>query len=153
MKYLNLVRDGSEGKLVSGYWCIEVYAYGKGKKVIPLVLDAFSLDDPSVGSQNLQTERTIDAINTVLDGNGLWLADRGSDGLNLYEMWFSRKCRFVVRQRGDRFVVTEKGVRITETDLVEHLRHQQTQEHRPRALVFCKVKLPEHNQPLYLVVL
>ena len=24
MKYLALVRDGSEGKLVTGYWCIEV---------------------------------------------------------------------------------------------------------------------------------
>jgi hypothetical protein len=151
MKYINLVRDGSEGKLVTGYWCIEVYAYGKGKKVIPLALDIFSIDDPSVGSQNLRIDRSIDAINDVLDGNGIWLADRGFDALNAYEMWFSRKCLFVVLQRGDRFVVTENGVRITETDLVEHLRHQAAVEQKNSDIVFCKVKLPDQKEGLYLV--
>ncbi len=40
MEYLDLVRDGSEDKLVQGYWCIEVYAYLKGKRVLPLALEA-----------------------------------------------------------------------------------------------------------------
>jgi hypothetical protein len=151
MKYLNLVRDGSENKLVKGYWCTEIYACAKGKRVIPLALDVFSIDDPLVGSQNLQIERSIDAVNKVLQGNGIWLADRGFDGLNYYEMWFSRKCRFVVRQRGDRCVVTSNGVRISETDLVEHLRHQSRQGHRYNDIIHCKVKLPDHNQPLYLI--
>jgi len=151
MKYLNLVRDGSEGKLVNGYLCTEVYAYAKGKKVIPLNLDVFGIDDPSVGSQNLQIERSIDAVNKTLSGNGIWIADRGFDGLNYYEMWFSRKCRFVVRQRGDRHVVTSNGVRILETDLVERLRQRAALEHRPTDLVLCNVRLPEHNQNLYLV--
>jgi len=66
-------------------------------------------------------------------------------------MWFSRKCRFVVRQRGDRHVVTSIGVRILETDLVEHLRQRAALEHRAADLVFCRVRLPEHSQNLYLV--
>lgn len=147
MKYLNLVRDGSEGKLVTGYWCTEVYAYIRGKKVIPVCLDVFSIDDPSVGSQNLQIERSIDAIHKAFDGNGVWVADRGFDGLNLYEMMFSRKCRFVVRQRGDRCVLTSDGVRMVEKDLVEHLRVQ----NKSSNIVYCKVKLPAHDQVLYLV--
>lgn len=75
MEYLNLVRDGSEGKLVNGYWCTEIYAYVEGKKVVPLCLDAFSIDDPCVGSQNLQIEGSIEAINRALNGNGIWMAD------------------------------------------------------------------------------
>lgn len=151
MKYLNQVRDGSENKLVNGYWCIEVYAYAKGKKVIPLSLDVFGIDDPSVGSQNLQIERNIDAVNKAFDGNGIWLADRGFDGLNLYEMWFSRRCRFIVRQRGDRYVLTANGVRILERDLLEHLRRQWLHKGRHSDIVFCKVKLPDHNQHVYLI--
>lgn len=151
MKYLGQVRDGSENKLVNGYWCIEVYAYAKGKKVIPLSLDVFGIDDPSVGSQNLQIERNIDAVNKVFDGNGIWLADRGFDGLNLYEMWFSRRCRFIVRQRGDRYVLTANGVRILERDLLEHLRRQWLHKGRHSDIVFCKVKLPDHNQHVYLI--
>ena len=151
MKYLHLVRDASKNKLVNGYLCTEVYAYAKGKKVIPLSLDVFGIDDPSVGSQNLQIERSIDAVNKALDGDGIWIADRGFDAINCYEMWFSRKCRFVVRQRGDRCVITSGGVRISETDLVERLRQRAALEHRPAEMVFCKVRLAEHNQPLYLV--
>jgi len=151
MEYLSLVRDGSEGRLVNGYWCTEIYAWAKGKKVIPLNLDVFGIDDPAVGSQNLQIERGIEAINRAFGGNGIWIADRGFDGINHYEMWFSRKCRFVVRQRGDRHVVVSNGVRILETDLVERLRQRAALEHRATDLIFCKVRLPEHDQDLYLV--
>ena len=122
MKYLAYVRDGSEHKLVPGYWCTEVYAHLKNKRVLPLALDVFSIDDPAVGSQNLQIARTVEAVNEALDGKGIWVADRGFDGLKMYETWFSLKCHFVVRQRGDRYVVTTSGVRIIERDLIEQLR-------------------------------
>ena len=47
MEYLNLVRDGSEGTLVKGYWCIEVYAHLPRKRVVPLALDVYGIDDPA----------------------------------------------------------------------------------------------------------
>lgn len=57
LKYLALVRDGSDdGKLVNGYWCIEVYAYwGKGR-ITPLVLHPYSIEDPSTSVNNCKTE-------------------------------------------------------------------------------------------------
>jgi hypothetical protein len=79
MKYLALVRDGSEGKLVTGYWCIEVYAHIKSKRIIPLVLDVYSIEDPVVGSENLQIERIVDAANRDLEGKRIWVADSGFD--------------------------------------------------------------------------
>lgn len=47
MKYLSLVRDGSEQTLVKGYWCIEVYADLRDKRMVPLALDVYSLEDPT----------------------------------------------------------------------------------------------------------
>ena len=151
MKYLAYVRDGSEHKLVPGYWCTEVYAHLKNKRVLPLALDVFSIDDPAVGSQNLQIARTVGAVNQALDGKGIWVADRGFDGLNMYETWFSLKCNFVVRQRGDRYVVTASGVRIIERDLIEHIRHHWSRADWGDNMVFSKVYLPDNPQSLYLV--
>ncbi len=151
MKYLGYVRDGSEHKLVPGYWCVEVYAHLKKKRVLPLALDVFSIDDPAVGSQNLQIARTVEAVNEAIDHRGIWIADRGFDGLNMYETWFSLNYHFVVRQRGDRYVVTGTGVRIIERDLVEHIRHRWAQTNSPTNIVFSKVHLPDNSKPLYLL--
>jgi hypothetical protein len=151
MQYLAQVRDGSEHKLVPGYWCVEVYAHLKNKCILPLALDVFSVDDPAVGSQNLQIDRAVKAINKAVDGNGIWVADRGFDGLNSYETWFSLKCNFVVCQRGDRCVVMPNGVTIVERHLVEILRHRRQQMNLPSNIVFSKVYLPDNPKPLYLV--
>jgi len=151
MKYLAYVRDGSEHKLVPGYWCVEVYGHLKKKRILPLALDVFSVDDPAVGSQNLQIDRTIRAVNKAIGGKGIWVADRGFDGLNSYETWFSLNCHFVVCQRGDRCVVTPKAVRILERDLIEHMRHRQAQANLPTNIVFSRVYLPDNPRPLYLV--
>jgi len=151
MKYLALVRDGSEHKLVPGYWCVEVYAYLNKKRILPLSLDVFSIEDPTIGSQNLQIDRTVKAVNKALEGKGIWIADRGFDGLNCYETWFSEKCHFVVRQRGDRFVVLHNGVRVIQTDLVEHLRQKQIGVNLSGDIVFGKVRLPDNPRDLYIV--
>jgi len=151
MKYLALVRDGSEGKLVTGYWCIEVYAHIKPRRVLPLALDVYSIDDLAVGSENLQIERVVDAVNRDLKGCGIWVADRGFDRLELYEMWFSRNCRFVVRQRGDRAVVISNGVRLILRDYVELLAQAHSRCGQVSNIVFARVNLPGHARPLYAV--
>ena len=151
MEYLGLVRDGSEGKVVTGYWCIEVYAHLKRKRVVPLALDVYSIQDPSVGSENLQIERVVEAVNNDLDGNGVWVADRGFDRAELYDMWLSRHCHFVVRQRGDRMIVTPKGVRVILRDYVEWLAQHHARQGHPSSIVFGKVYLPKHAKALYVV--
>jgi hypothetical protein len=55
-------------------------------------------------------DKTVMAVNKALEGKGIWVADRGFDGLNSYETWFSLGCNFVVRQRGDRHVVSSNGI-------------------------------------------
>lgn len=151
MKYLALVRDGSEGKLVTGYWCIEVYAHIKPRRVLPLALDVYSIEDLAVGSENLQIERVVDAVNRDLKGCGVWVADRGFDRLELYEMWFSRNCHFVVRQRGDRAVVISNGVRLILRDYVELLAQAHSHCGQVSNIVFAKVNLPGHAKALYVV--
>lgn len=151
MEYLANVYDGSEHKLVPGYWCLEVYAHLKHKRVLPLAMDVYSVEDPAVGSRNLQIERTVDAVNKAANGNGVWVGDRDFDALNLYEIWFSRNCHFVVRQRGDRHVVTTNGVHILQRDLAEHIRQQSAEANLRTDIVFYKVNLPDNNKPLYLV--
>ena len=151
MKYLSLVRDGSEGTLVKGYWCIGVYAHLPHKRVLPLALDVYSIDDPAVGSQNLQIERVVTAVHHDLQGRGIWVADRGFDGLEQYEMWFSLHAHFVVRQRGDRAIVTAQGTRRILAEYVEWLHQHDSVQVGSRQIVFRRVYLPEHPAPLYLV--
>lgn len=151
MKYLNLVHDGSEDKRVNGYWCLEVYAHLKKKRILPLAMDVFSTDDPRVGSRNLQIERTVKAVNKALGGNGIWIADRGFDALSLYEIWFSENCHFIFRQRGDRCVITANGVRVIQRDLVEHVRQRYARGNLSTDIIFSKVYLPDHHQALYIV--
>jgi hypothetical protein len=151
MKYLAMVRDGSEGKLVRGYWCIEVYAHLKQKRILPLALDAYSMDDPSIGSENLQIQRVVQAVDKCLEGRGIWVADRGFDRSELYEMWFSRKCHFVVRQRGDRSVVTDGGVRVILRDFVEVLRQRRVFAGLPGQIIYSKIYLPDLPKALYIV--
>lgn len=151
MEYLAYVRDGSTGQLVPGYWCFEVYAHLSKKRIVPLALEVFSVDDPAVDSQNAQVFRTLQSVNQALNGKGVYVADRGFDGLQTYETCFSLKCHFVVRQRGDRMVVTTSGVRIVLRDLVERLQHQQAQAGGLSGLVFCPIRLPERSEVLYVV--
>jgi hypothetical protein len=151
MKYLAYVRDGSEHRLVPGYWCVEVYAHLKKRRIMPLAMDAFSIEDPAVGSQNLQINRTVQAVHRAIGNKGIWVADRGFDGLNMYETWFSLNCHFVVRQRGDRCVITHNGVRIIQRDLVERIRHRRAAANLSTDIVFTRVYLPGIHKPLYLV--
>jgi hypothetical protein len=152
MRYLNLVRDGSDNTLVMGYWCIEVYAYLQNKRLMPLAMEVYGIDDPAVGSENLQIERVVTAVHKDLQGKGVWVADRGLDRLEAYEMWFSLNAHFVVRQRADRIMVTSQGTRRVLRDFVEHLYQHGAWELSGRRVVFDRVYLPGHPAvPLYVI--
>lgn len=152
MQYANLVHDGSEDQLVMGYWGIEVYAYLKDKRILPLALDVYGIEDPAVGSENLQLARVVRAVHQDLQGRGVWVADAGLDRLEAYEMWFSLPAHFVVRQRGDRTIVTPSGTHLILRDFVEHLYQRGSWEIRGQRVVFGQVFLPDHpRRPLYVV--
>ena len=52
MDYLAMVRDGSTGKLVNGYWLIEMYASILPKNPVPILLEPFSHEQPFSRGQN-----------------------------------------------------------------------------------------------------
>ena len=149
MPYLDLVHDGSENKLVQGYWCIEGYAYLPDKRILPLALDAYGIPDPAVGSENLQIQRVVTAVHQDLQGQGVWVADRGLDRLEACEMWFSLPAHFVVRQRGDRAIQTATGTRMILRDYIEHLDQYGSHSRGHPRIVFGRVYLPDYpDRPL-----
>lgn len=79
------------------------------------------------------------------------MADCGFDGLEAYETWFSLPAHFVIRQRGDRAIITAQGVRLILEDYVEWLHQHHALRVGSRDMVFRRVYLPEHAQPLHLV--
>jgi len=152
MRYVDLVHDGGEDKLVMGYWGIEVYAYLKDKRILPLALKVYAINDPAVRSANLQIERVVTAVHRALQGQGAWVADVGLDRLEAYEMWFSLPAHFVVRQRRDRTIVTPSRTYMILRDLVEHSHQRGADEVRGKRIVSSRVFLPGHpRRPLCVV--
>ena len=151
MEYLAHVRDGSTDALVPGYWCLEIFANLPRKRLIPLAMDVFSIDDPHVGSMNLQIARNFQQLKDDLDGRGIYIADRGFDGLEMYETWFSLKAHFVVRQRGDRMVITANDQRIILRNLVERRYQHQAHQGHYGSRVYLPVRLPPRQAQLYAV--
>lgn len=147
MENLALVRDGDKGSLVTGYWCVEVYALDKDKIIWPMMLWPYSLEAEDVLSENQQILKILSLLDERFGaGFGIYVCDRGFDRINLIEPFLASKRHFIIRQRGDRMVVLDNGVHMILTDLVEHLFA------RSRCwLVYRKVYLPDVKKPLYVV--
>ena len=110
MEGLGYVWDGSEGEVSRGYWTFEAYARrGKGK-IIPVLNFAYSLDlPPGRISEVGMVEGAFREMTQVLGERGVYLMDRGFDGVELMSRLEPLKARFVLRLRGDRIVFNEEG--------------------------------------------
>jgi hypothetical protein len=147
LKYLAQVRDGSEGELVSGYWCLEIYARFNKHCVTPLLLRPYSCEDPAVSSENAMILRGVDEVFAATEGRGVLVMDRGGDRNELLGPWIDAGRRFVVCQRGDRHVILPNGVHSEVSLLMERLLHESGGK-----VVFAQVSLPNRpDTPLWLV--
>lgn len=147
LKYLSLVRDGSEGGLVSGYWCLEIYARFNRHCVAPLLLRPYSCEDPSVSGENAMILRGVEQVLAATQGRGVLVMDRGADRGELLVPWIDAARRFVVCQRGDRHVILPDGVHIEVSLLIDRLLQQSGGK-----IVYQQVRLPERPDiPLWLV--
>lgn len=151
MQYLATVRDGSQGNLTTGYWCIEVYAQVNKYTTVPLALHTYSIEDPDIYSENKQILKVVKQVNHDIDGKGIWVADRGFDRLNLYKGLFKENIHFVIRQKGDRHVVLNNGVHTEVHLLCQRCYQRQVINGNKSRIVYIAVKLPQINQQLYLV--
>lgn len=148
MKYLAYVRDGSEDKLVPGYWCFEAYAYFNRTCNVPLLLAPFSSEDPETKSENDRILQGVSQVMAATQGRGVLVMDIGADRRTLLLPWMDERRQFVVRLKGDRNLMLPGGVRIETVQLAEHLLHQA----QDRRIVWTQVFLPERpGHPLWLV--
>lgn len=102
MDYLATVRDGSTGRLVNGYWLVELYASVSRKNPVPILLEPFSHEQPLCRGQNPVIIEAVRRVFLHTGGRGVLVVDRGGDARTLLHEWLDQGYRFVVRLRGDR---------------------------------------------------
>jgi hypothetical protein len=97
MDYLATVRDGSTGKLVNGYWLVEIYASIGRKNPFPILLEPFSHQEPDSPGQNPVVLKGVHKIFELTKNRGVLVVDRGFDDGVMFEDWLDNKYRFVAR--------------------------------------------------------
>jgi hypothetical protein len=105
MDYLALVRDGSTGQLVNGYWLVEAYASVGYKNPVPVLLEPFSHQEPCSPGQNPVVLKAVEKIFKTTGKRGVLVTDRGFDAGVMFEDWLDNKYRFVVRLVGKRHLL------------------------------------------------
>jgi hypothetical protein len=121
MDYLAMVHDGSSGKLVNGYWLVELYASLSRKNPVPVLLEPFSHQQPESPGQNPVVIKAIKKIFDLTNNRGVLVADRGFDSIIMYEHWLENKYRFVTRLVGNRHLKPFHGQTLIRA---EHLAEQ-----------------------------
>jgi len=102
MDYLATVRDGSTGRLVNGYWLVEIYASAGRKNPFPILLEPFSHEEPECPGQNPIVIAAVRRVFTLTGGRGVLVVDRGGYARVFLDDRLDHAYRFVVRMRGDR---------------------------------------------------
>ena len=167
MDYLAMVRDGSNGQLVNGYWLVELYASISYKNPVPVLLEAFSHEQPYSPGQNPVVLNAIHKIFKLTNNKGVLVADRGFDGRVMFEDWLDNKYSFVVRLVGKRHLMrflgnSKQAVPIRAIDLTEQTPtayrfHKLVKRHgkptlRVTQIGWTKVHLPGRNENLTMIV-
>ena len=172
MDYLATVRDGSTGKLVNGYWLVELYASLSRKNPVPVLLEPFSHEEPYSPGQNPVVLAAVHKIFKLTDKRGVLVVDRGFDGWVMFEDWLDNKYRFVARLVGERHLLrflggseqSEAGQRVpiraqqlAEQTPTPHRFHKLIKRHGKPALRitqigWVKVRLPGRDEDLTLIV-
>lgn len=163
MEYLATVHDGSAHDLAQGYWTLHIAGCGVDSDgIIPLYHRLWSAEAPDFVSENEEILRGIDAVAAHVGRRGLWVMDRGGDRINLFDALLERQLRFLFRLVGNRNVL-HKGQLMLAEKAANHcpMMHSQTiariedGEEKVYTLHFgyCRVCLPEHSEPLYLLVI
>jgi hypothetical protein len=153
LEHLALVRDGSDGgRLVYGYWCVELYAaWGKGR-ITPLLLHPYSVEDPRVKGENAVILQCVEQVYAATGGRGVLVMDAGGDRDALLIPWVDAEHLFVVRLRGDRHLRLDDGTRVEARLLADTLLARAAKKHPGRRIVWRRVYLPERpDRPLHLV--
>jgi len=163
MEYLCRIHDGSEGTLADGYPLVHVIGCEvDSKDIVPLYQRLYSYTAPEFSSENDEILHAVDTVQKhVGPQRGIWVIDRGADRIKLYEPLLKRKARFLIRMVGSRHLRTGKRKRLAldiamdcptpYAETIVKMEHG-TETCYTISFGFRKVKLPEHKQQLYLLV-
>ena len=147
MDYLATVRDGSTGKLVNGYWLVELYASLSRKNPVPVLLEPFSHEEPYSLGQNPVVLAAVHKIFELTDKRGVLVVDRGFDGWVMFEDWLDNKYRFVARLVGKRHLLRfSGGSEQSEAGQWVPIRAEQLAEQIPTPHRFDKL-IKRHGKP------
>jgi hypothetical protein len=147
MDYLATVRDGSTGKLVNGYWLVELYASLSRKNPVPVLLEPFSHEEPYSPGQNPVVLAAVHKIFELTDKRGVLVVDRGFDGWVMFEDWLDNKYRFVARLVGKRHLLRFSGdSEQSEAGQWVPIRAEQLAEQTPTGHRFDKL-IKRHGKP------
>ena len=167
MDYLAMVRDGSSGELVNGYWLVELYASLSRKNPVPVLLEPFSHQEPENPGQNPVVIKAVHKIFELTGNRGVLVVDRGFDGIIMFEDWLDNKYRFVARLVGNRHLkLIYEGFEHQAPIRADHLAEQTPTPYRFHKLVkkhgepvivmthigWVKVRLPGRKEDMSMIV-
>ena len=110
MEYLGMVRDGSEKKLASVYWTLQVVGTeGEGTTILPVCNKLYSDVSPEWRGENRVMLEVIDTVSRQSGKRGIWVLDRGGDRGEILRPLRKRQLQFLIRLRGDRHLI-HRGV-------------------------------------------
>jgi len=147
MDYLATIRDGSTGKLVNGYWLVELYASLSRKNPVPVLLEPFSHQEPYSPGQNPVVLAAVHKIFELTNKRGVLVVDRGFDGWVMFEDWLDNEYRFVARLVGKRHLLRFYGGS-EQSRILQRMpvRAQQLAEQTPTPHRFYKL-VKRHGKP------
>jgi len=156
---LDTVRDGDQDRLTQGYWCLEAYACLGGGDVLPLLLHPFSAQADLFYSQPLLVSQQLEQLHQATQAKGIYVMDRGFDGLSYLNPLLDKEMRFVLRLRGDRHLRLANGVHLEAASLAQQLPrvgplpayrlyHGRAQQ---CYLSWTELRLLHRDEPLWLV--
>jgi len=163
MDYLATVRDGSTGRLVNGYWLVELYASLSRKNPVPVLLEPFSHEEPDSPGQNPVVIKAIHKIFELTSNRGVLVVDRGFDSIIMFEDWLENKYRFVARLVGNRHLtqvyerIPIRADQLAEQTPTPYHFHKLVKRHGKSAIVmtqigWTKVRLPGRDEDMTMIV-
>jgi len=152
------VRDGDKGDIVNGYPLISVVARcAKTRTTLPLLTRLLSSKRGAYKSENTDIMRTMERVQHHIDGNPLWVIDRGGDRSRLWDFWIKGDWPIVVRAMNQRFW-DWRGSFGTAQQIAKQLPLKHRGKLKPQAkdsirFGITKVSLKEHpDTPLSMIV-
>jgi len=163
MEYLARVYDGSTGELENGYSLCEIVGVRLGsERLVPLYQSLWSTEAPEFMSENDEILKAVYAVFEASKGRGIYVVDSGGDRDNLFLPFIDRGVRFLIRLKGDRHLLCGREKK-SALDLARECECPYTEVIMRKgrgkkdtayeiSFGYCKVKLPEREKELYLLV-